>query len=148
MAALERDGREPAGEVLAPSVGRDVPTEAYRHRRRRSWTPEEKLAIVQEAEASDDSVAEVARRHEMNANHLFNWIQRYRDGTLDRRTARPVPDPAPMTFLDLGLIGGAGAGIGAAVIEIELPNRVRVRVGAQVEAEALHRVLTVLKAVA
>lgn len=149
MAVLERDARELGGEVLAPAVGRETPSEAYRRRRRRSWTPEEKLAIVLEAEASDDPVAEVARRHGMNANHLFNWIQRYRDGTLDRRTARPVPDPmAPMTFLDLGLVGGVGAGIGAAVIEIELPNRVRVRLGAQVEAEALHRVLTVLKAVA
>ena len=148
MAVLERDARELGGEVLAPAVGREAPSEAYRRRRRRSWTPEEKLAIVLEAEASDVSVAEVARRHGMNANHLFNWIQRYRDGTLDRRTARPVPDPAPVTFLDLGLVGGVGVGIGAAVIEIELPNRVRVRLGAQVEAEALHRVLTVLKAVA
>ena len=148
MPALEHDARVPGGEVLAPAVGREALTEAYRRRRRRSWTPEEKLAIVQEAEASDDSVAEVARRHGMNANHLFNWIQRHRDGTLDRRTVRPAPDPAPMTFLDLGLVGGAGTGVGAAVIEIELPNRVRVRVGAQVEAEALHRVLTVLKAVA
>ena len=148
MAVLERDARELGGEVLAPAVGREALTEAYRRRRRRSWTPEEKLAIVQEAETSDDSVAEVARRHEMNANHLFNWIQRYRDGTLDRRAARPALDQAPMTFLDLGLVGEAGAGVGAGVIEIEFPNRVRVRVGAQVETEALHRVLTVLKAVA
>ena len=148
MTALERDAREPGGEVLAPAVGREPLTEADRRRRRRSWTPEEKRAIVQEAEASDDPVAEVARRHEMNANHLFNWIQRYRDGTLDRRTPRPAPDPAPMTFLDLGLVGEPGAGIGAGVIEIEFPNRVRVRVGTQVETEALHRVLTVLKAVA
>jgi transposase len=148
MAALEGDAREPGGEVLAPAVGLEALPEAYRRRRRRSWTPEEKLAIVQEAEASDDSVAEVARRHGMNANHLFNWIQRHRDRTLDRRTARPALDPAPMTFLDLGLVGEAGAGIGAGVIEIEFPSRVRVRVGAQVESEALHRVLTVLKAVA
>jgi hypothetical protein len=72
MTALERDAREPGGEVLAPAVGREALTEAYRRRRRRSWTPDEKLVIVQEAEASDDSVAEVARCHEMNADHLFN----------------------------------------------------------------------------
>ena len=73
MAALEHDAREPAGEMLAPSVGRETPTEAYRHRRRRSWTPEEKLAIVLEAEASDDPVAEVARRHGMNARSMTRF---------------------------------------------------------------------------
>ena len=52
---------------------------------RRQWTIEEKLAIVAAAKTSGDPVSAVARRYGMNANHLFNWLQRDRDGTLDRR---------------------------------------------------------------
>ena len=128
--------------------------DAYRRRRRRSWTAQEKLAIVLEAETSAAPVAEVARRHGLNANHLFNWRQRYRDGTLDRRGLRerlggPAAD-RPSTadgvdFLALGLVGDSRrAEAGASVIEIELPNRTRIRVGAHVDAEALRRVLAAL----
>ena len=74
----------------------------YRQRSRRSWTIDEKLAIVAEAEASDETVAAVARRHGMNANHLFNWIQRAGDGTLDRRGLGGVSDD-PTRFIDLGV---------------------------------------------
>ncbi len=53
-------------------------------RPRRRWTLAEKLAIVEAAKTSGDPVSVVARRHGMNANHLFNWLQRDREGTLDR----------------------------------------------------------------
>jgi transposase-like protein len=54
-------------------------------RSRRRWTIEEKLAIVEAPKRCGDPVSVVARRYGMNANHLFNWLQRDRDGTLDRR---------------------------------------------------------------
>ena len=62
-----------------------------RCRTRRSWTIDEKLAIVREAKTCGDAIALVARRHGMNANHLFNWMQRERDGTLDRRGLYAAP---------------------------------------------------------
>ena len=55
-----------------------------RKRARRRWTLAEKLAIVEAAKTSGDPISVVARRHGMNANHLFVWLQRDRDGTLDR----------------------------------------------------------------
>ena len=120
--------------------------DAYRRRRRRCWTIEEKLSIVREAEASADPVAEVARRHGLNANHLFNWRQRYRDGTLDRRRLREQTHEA-IDFFDLGVVDeGRPASCGPGVIEIELADRARIRVGPQIDVEALRLVLAAVKA--
>ncbi len=42
-------------------------------RSRRSWSDEEKRRIVDEAAVPGASVAEIARRHGMNANLVFTW---------------------------------------------------------------------------
>ena len=42
-------------------------------RKRRSWTRDEKRRIVEESLEEGASIAEVARRHELNANLLFTW---------------------------------------------------------------------------
>jgi transposase len=42
-------------------------------RSRRSWSGEEKRRIVDEAFRPGASVADVARRHGLNANQVFNW---------------------------------------------------------------------------
>jgi transposase-like protein len=145
-----------AGDVEAVTIGEasallsapPVRGDDYRRRGRRSWTIDEKLAIVAEAEASDETVAAVARRHGMNANHLFNWIQRARDGTLDRRRLGGASD-GPMRFIDLGVTdrnARAADHRPAEVIEIELANGVRVRAAATIDAEALRQVLAAVKA--
>jgi len=129
-------------------------------RRRRSWSDDEKQSIVAEALCPGASVADVARRHGMNANLLFNW----------RRTAR-----APQNgFIPIGVFacapdGGPALIAGPAVatpplpprpaaqvraevdkrmglIEIDLADGTRLRVDAFVNERALQRVLTVLKA--
>lgn len=41
--------------------------------KRRYRTPEEKRRIVEEKLAPETSVAMVARRHGVNANHVFDW---------------------------------------------------------------------------
>jgi len=139
--------QEGGGEIVAlpSSTSR---AEDFRRRGRRSWTLDQKLAIVREAEESGDPVAVVARRHDMNANHLFAWMDRVRRGTLGRRQA--AGDKGPMDFIDLGVVGRGGAAPEAAsegVIEIELASGVRVRVGPSIGAEALRRVLMTVKAV-
>jgi transposase-like protein len=145
MQELVSDTSAPGGEVISlpPPLSR---TEDHRRRRRRSWTLDEKLAIVKEAEASGDPVAVVARRHDMNANHLFMWMERARQGTLGR-AQRPTDEAAPMSFIDLGVVGQAAPEPAAmSVIEIELPSGVRVRVGPSVDIDALRRVLAAVKA--
>jgi transposase len=52
------------------SVGKGVESPG---RKRRSWTRNEKRLIVEESLEQGASIAEVARRHEVNANLLFTW---------------------------------------------------------------------------
>lgn len=52
---------------------------------RRTWSIEERRRIVDEALSAGASVARVARRHGLNANLVFKWIGRSREGWLDRR---------------------------------------------------------------
>ncbi len=51
-------------------------------RRRRSWSLYEKRRIVEESLADGASLAEVARRHDLNANQLFTWRRQF--GMLER----------------------------------------------------------------
>ena len=53
--------------------------------RRRTRSLDDRKRIVEEALASGTSVAAVARRHGLNANLVFKWIRRSREGWLDRR---------------------------------------------------------------
>jgi transposase len=50
--------------------------------RRRRWTAQEKGRIVAEALNSGVPVAEIARRHDMSSQHLFNWIHAAKEGRL------------------------------------------------------------------
>ena len=45
-----------------------------KQRVRRFWPDEEKRRIVAQALASGVSVAQVARRYDLNANQVFNWL--------------------------------------------------------------------------
>jgi transposase len=51
--------------------------------RRRRWTPEEKRAIVEEAEQPGMSISAVARKYDINPNQLFNWRRLMRQGALE-----------------------------------------------------------------
>src|SRR3984957_3687954 len=53
--------------------------------RRRTRSLDERKRIVEEALAPGVSVAAVARRHGLNANLIFKWIRRSREGWRDRR---------------------------------------------------------------
>lgn len=57
-----------------------------------------KCRIVEETFVPGASVSVVARRHDVNANLVFGWRQKYRQGKLvDRKmvakAASPMPDP-------------------------------------------------------
>ena len=51
-------------------------------RRRREWTADEKLSIVAESFATTTSISDVARRHQLNRNQLFQWRAQFRRGEL------------------------------------------------------------------
>lgn len=56
-------------------------------RRRRTYTPAFRLQVIAETRAPGVSIAEVARRHDMNANVLFGWL---RDPRYNGRAEAPA----------------------------------------------------------
>jgi len=72
-------------------VGIEVITSVQRRRR---WSAEEKVAIVQETYAPDMSVSMVVRRHGVAPNMVFNWRRLYAEGALSAVGAGEVVVPA------------------------------------------------------
>ena len=66
-------------------------TASQGRRRRRSYSMEEKQRMVAEANQPGASVADIARRHGVNANLLFNWCRLSRE----RASAQAVPNEMP-----------------------------------------------------
>jgi transposase len=138
--------------------------------RRRTRSLDERKRIVEEALAPGVSVAAVARRHGLNANLVFKWIRRSREGWRARRREpakdKPVvvappagggPAFVPVKLLELDTPSAPppsdvaakparqtrrGARRGA--MEISLPSGAKVSLDADVDAEALRRVLLAL----
>ncbi len=141
--------------------------------RRRTRSVDERKRIIEEALAPGASVAAVARRHGLNANLIFKWIRRSREGWLDRRGEPPntkslasaapeanAPAFVPVKLLELSAASAPPpAEIGAkptretlrtlrrGAMEISLPNGARVSLAADVDTEALRLVLSALGAV-
>ena len=65
-------------------------------RRRRSV--EEKRRIVEETLGAGASVARVARRHAVNANQVFYWRKKYREGRLGKNQSNKL---LPVTLSDI-----------------------------------------------
>jgi transposase len=65
-------------------------------RRRRSV--EEKRRIVEETLEAGASVARVARRHAVNANQVFYWRKKYREGRLGKSQSSKL---LPVTLSDI-----------------------------------------------
>ena len=65
-------------DTVTEFQGDDQSTRRYRRR-----TVEEKCQIVKETLLPGRSEAEVARAHEVNANHVFDWRKQYLEGRLD-----------------------------------------------------------------
>lgn len=142
---------------------------------RRTRSAQERQQIVDEALAPGSSVAEVARRHGVNANLVFKWIRRSREGWLDRRL-RPrkdalgaplLADAAAPAFVPVQILEARSDAVALVAptvmtpvaakpyrearksarrgaMEISLPNGARVSLDADVDAEALRRVLSAL----
>jgi transposase len=138
-------------------------------RRRTTRSLDERKRIVKEALAPGVSVAAVARQHGLNANLVFKWIRRSREGWLDRREPakdKPVvvapperggPAFVPVKLLELDAASArppsdvvakparqARRGARRGAMEVSLPNGAKVSLDAEVDAEALRRVLAAL----
>ena len=147
---------EDARTIGRKDTGRDR-VEILPRERRRTWTPEQKRAIVAESLSSELTPTDVARKYAISSGLLYSWRQQVLGGQVsvvtgaapsfarvelspalagpdgDEPTASAVPAaPPPPTSRQDGLI------------EIVLPSGVLVRVDASVDGRALRRVLSAL----
>jgi len=109
---------------------------------RRTWSREEKRAIIAEAENSATSASAVARRHGVHSSLLFRWRRSILE---ENRAAASAPQPA---FIPLALPAPAGPPpfdrAAAGVIEIELAGGHRLRADATVDVAVLRGVIEAL----
>jgi len=115
-----------------PPVGR---------RKRRSWTLDEKRRIVDASLKDGASIAEVARRHDLNTNQLFTWRRQFGVGATAPKDLAPILPVAitPDTTTECSAPGPTGQ------MEIMLAEGDRIIVWADVETAALSRVVKALR---
>ena len=115
--------------------------------RRRVYTLEEKRRVVAEASAGGASVAEVGRRHGINANLLFNWCRQHQQGVLEQHTRQVKLLPVQVTGPEPPVGGPVQAAQIAddCRIEIAFGANIRVSIIVAVAAERIEQVLAVLR---
>ena len=108
-------------------------------RRRRVWRDDEKRMICAQTRVAGVSVSQVARRYDMNANQIFNWLKdpRFMGGGLDEDDVRFLPVEIVATARHKVERRSATDG----QIEIELAGGHRLRISGAYDAEALARLI-------
>jgi transposase len=125
--------------------------------RRRRWTLEQKLALVEEVSRPGASVAAVADRHGMSRSLLFEWRRQVREGTMPG----VVRADAAATLVPVRIVGDGPpketprppvpsrrsakrADKSAAVVEVVLSNGRVLRVSEAIAPEVLGRLAAAL----
>lgn len=107
--------------------------------RRRRWSLEQKLEVLGEVGVDGATVADVARRHDITRQHIYQWRRQL-------RLKGMAPEGRPR-FLPVEVASdGGGAGRGAAAggrIEIELGNGRIVRAAPELSEGLLERVIRI-----
>ena len=102
-----------------------------------------KRAIVEETLRPGASVAQIARKHGVNANQVFLWRKTYREGLLpDAKPALLPVNLTPLMLADQLSAPGSPANMGRLTIEF---GHIRVRIEGRPDAEMLRLVLAELQ---
>jgi transposase len=128
--------------------------------RRRRWSDEEKLQLVEEACRPGNSLSQVARQRGINASQLFGWRrQAMAKGLIRDRRSEPRAAPA-LTFAPVEVAEEPAtpdareearparrrkATRMSGIIEIELESGDRVRVEGCTDASLVARIITALR---
>ena len=120
--------------------------------RRRRWSYDEKVRLVEETLQAGETVCGVARRHGLAQSLLFTWRRQARQGRLG---SKAVPALVPVEITSTPALAAACAPpppsspptqhSKAGIIEIELGGGCRIRVDRDVDVETLQRVLELLR---
>jgi transposase len=108
-------------------------------RRRRNWSDDEKRMICAQTRFPGISVSQVARRYDVNANQVFNWLKDTRLAASDE-----VDDTA--CFLPVEIVGHVEhederAVVGEGKMEVALAGGLRLRISGSYDPEALARLI-------
>jgi transposase len=129
-----------------------------RGERRRVWTPEQKREIVMESLGPDLTPTEVARKYAITTGLLYTWrrqvlggqmtgVVRSTPGFAQVEVVLPhVEAPEPMPEQPIAPPASVAPPRPEGLIEIMLSDGVNLRVDAAVDAAALRRVLTAVRA--
>ena len=128
--------------------------------RRRSWSDEEKLQLVEEACRPGHSVSQVARQRGINASQLFAWRrQALAQGLVTDNRSGPSAAPAltfsPVEIAEAPATADAGEEVrpgrrrkgarASGAIEIDLKSGDRVRVEGCADASLVARIISALR---
>ena len=118
--------------------------------RRRRWSRDEKMQIIEETLAPGAVVAEIARRHGIATSLVFTWRRQARVASSPSTVAHLVPvrivpaEPVAEKAPSMEPPSAAPVRKRRGLIEIKLGDGKSIRVDENVDAEALGRVLDVL----
>ncbi|MEP1142930.1 MAG: transposase [Henriciella sp.] len=113
--------------------------------RRRHWSDDDKLRIVEESFIGHRQVTATARRHGICRSLLTTWRRQYRNGELGSSGSvsfAPVTVPKEVSASQANLIDAIPSP--DCRVEVALPNGRRLIVPIGVESEALARILAVV----
>lgn len=106
-----------------------------KRRKRRSWSDAEKIEICRQTSVPGVSVSQVARRYDVNANQVFNWLKDPRF-----KPDAPSVEAEPTVFLPVEVVPDAepepAHTVGReATIEVLLSNGRRLRLSGAFDPE-------------
>jgi len=128
--------------------GKGHSSKEWRKRSRLNRSDSERREIILASFAPGASIAGVARAYGVNANLLWNWRKKFK---LSGQTLPAKLEGVKVDFVPIARAGEEGASRDAArpgIIELSLPGGARIKVDADVDEQALVRVLCALKAAA
>ncbi|MEM1364048.1 MAG: transposase [Pseudomonadota bacterium] len=110
-----------------------------KRRKRRKWSDDEKRMICAQTVFAGVSVAQVARRYDLNANQIFNWLKDPKFAPNDH------PEEDEAKFLPVEVIAeptrGEATPETAGLIELELANGHRLRISGSYDPDAVARLV-------
>ena len=124
--------------LMAESALTSAPTRARKARsevlagpdRRRRWSVEEKLRILDQCAVPDATPSLVCREHGIGTGQLYTWRKQFRSGELTGFApvaVTPALDQLPEPEIPVKTVSPFLAPTAAGTIEIDLPSGVKLR---------------------
>jgi len=107
--------------------------------KRRNWSDDEKRMICAQTRVRGVSVSQVARRYDVNANQVFNWLK-------EPRFADTAPPESGTAFLPVEITEPRDKPVlndstEPGTLEIDLCSGLRLRITGAYDADALARLI-------